>query len=350
MIRRALKVGAVLLVIGVGLGAWVSVQGEAKPVAQETKRLPVLRVSVVSPLQKTLDDDLRVIGTVVPREDAVVTSELSGLRVRAVFVEAGDSVKKGQPLALLDSESLSIQSQSAKAEFDHTQDEYTRASKLHSTGAITDEVVRNRQAALEVTRLRLRDMQLRLDRTQIVAPMDGLIYERSATTGGLTNGGEPLFRMAKGGKVEVEASVPEELVRRLKPGMPVTLKVAGDREPVPGTVRLIMPRVDNTSRAVGVRIRFEREPQAPVGAFCEASITVAKVGGWIVPGTALQQDAQGTYVWQVTSEKVVARKPVTVVMRTASNAVIKESLEGAPLVAKAGSFLKDGDLVAVVKE
>lgn len=350
MSKRAVTLGMILVVVGLGMGAWVGVSGKPKPSVQAAKAFPVLSVSVVAATQKTLDDDIRVIGTVVPRENVVVISELAGLRVRAVYAETGDYVKKGQQMALLDGESLSIQSQSLQSEFDRTRDEYARLKELQSSGVISKESLQQRQAAFEVARSRLRDAQLNINRTQIVAPTDGLIYERTATIGGLTNGSEPLFRIAKDGKVEMEASVPEALVRRLKPAMPVTLKVAGESAPESGSVRLIMPLVDITTRAIGVRIRFERERAAPVGAFCEASITVAKVGGWAVPGTALQQDAQGMYVWHVGPENVVARKPVTVVMRTAGSAVVKESLGGTPIVAKAGSFLKEGDLVAVVKE
>lgn len=349
MSRRATALGAVVVVVGMGMGMWACERGEAKPAAQVAKR-PVLSLTVVAAVQKTLDDDIRVIGTVAPREDVVVIAEVPGLRARAVYAETGDYVKKGQQLALLDSESLSIQSEGLQTEFDRTRDEYARAVQLQSAGTLSNEVVQQRQAAFEMARSRLRDTQLNIKRTLIPAPTDGLIYERNATIGGLTNGSEPLFRIAKDGKMEVEASVPEDLVRRLKPGMPVTLKVAGDGAAVSGSVRLIMPQVDDRSRAAGVRIRFERERVAPVGAFCEASITVAKVGGWVVPGTALQQDAQGTYVWQVGPENKVARKPVTVALRTASSAVIQESLEGMPIVAKAGSFLKEGNLVAVVKE
>jgi HlyD family secretion protein len=350
MSRRTKTLSVMFALVGVGLGAWAVVSGGSTPPPQAAKPLPVLSVSVVAAAQKSVDDDIRVIGTVVPRENVVVISELSGLRVRAVYAETGDYVKKGQPIALLDGESLSIDSQSLQTEFERTRDEYERIKEMLVLGIVSKEFGRQRQAAFEVARARLRTAQLNVNRTQIVAPTDGLIYERSATIGGLTNASEPLFRIAKDGKVEMEASVPEALVRRLKPAMPVAVTVAGESAPLAGSVRLITPSVDNTRRATGVRIRFDSERVAPVGVFCEASITVNKVSGWVVPGTALQQDAQGMFVWQVGAENVVGRKPVTVAMRTAGSVVVKESLEGTPIVAKAGAFLKEGDLVATVKE
>jgi len=350
MSRQTRALGVAIALVVVSVGAWVGLRGEAAPAARAAKGQPVLSVSVVAPEQRTLDDDIRVTGAVVPREDVVVVAELAGRRVRAVHAEAGDQVKRGQPLAELDGESLSIQSESLQTELARAREEYERANKLHQAGALSDELVKQRQAAFEVARSRLRDSQLHMNKAQIVAPADGIIYERNATIGGLAGGSEPLFRIAMSGKLEVEVRVPEDLVRRLRPGVPATLKVAGDSAPAAGSVRLIMGQVDAASRTVGVRISSERELVAPVGAFCEASITVAKVGGWIVPGTALLRDARGTYVWQVGPENVVARRPVTVLLRTASRAVIQEPLEGTRIVARAGAFLREGDLIAVAKE
>jgi HlyD family secretion protein len=350
MSRRIKTLCVMFTLVGVGLGAWAVVSGGSTPPPQAAKPQPVLSVSVVAAAQKTIDDDIRVIGTVVPRENVVVISELSGLRVRAVYAETGDYVKKGQPIALLDGQSLSIDSQSLQTEFERTRDEYDRIKEMLALGIVSKEFGRQRQAAFEVARAKLRSAQVNVSRTQIVAPTDGLIYERSATIGGLTNASEPLFRIAKEGKVEMEASVPEALVRRLKPSMPVAVTVAGDSAPLAGSVRLITPSVDNAKRATSVRIRIDGERSAPVGVFCEAGIVVNKVSGWVVPGTALQQDAQGLFVWQVGAENTVGRKPVTVAMRTAGSVVVNESLQGTPIVARAGAFLKDGDLVALVKE
>lgn len=356
MNKRSIAGGATLALIGVGLGTWVGINSASKAsppaaVAAETaKAPPLLSVSVVTAVQKTLDDVIRVTGTVVPRENVVVVSELSGLRVRAVYAETGDYVKKGQRIAALDGESMNIDSQGQQSEFERTRDEYARFKDLFASGVVTREAMQQRLAAFEGARSRLRGAELSISRAQIVAPTDGLIYERSATIGGLASGAEPLFRIARDGKVELEAQVPEALVRRLKPGMPVSVQLSGESTPISGSVRLIMPLVDSTRRANAVRIAFDRDRAAPVGVFGEAGITVAKVSGWVLPGTALQQDSQGTYVWQVDAEHAVERKPVTVVMRTEGSVVIGEALGSAPVVARAGAFLKDRDMVALAKD
>lgn len=351
MSRKAVAFG---LAAGVaGLGVWLGVNGAPRAAPQDAgdgaSMTPVLQVSVVQARHQAVNDDIRVIGTVVPREKVVVAPEMTGLRVRAVFAEAGDHVRKGQPLALLDGESLGIQLQSLQGEFDRTREDYARFKTLHTSDATSRESVEERQAAFETARSKLLDAQLSLARTRIVAPTDGFIYERTATIGGLTNASEPLFRIARDGEVEMEASVPEALVRRIRHGMAATVNVLGESDTVSGSVRLVMPMVDAGSRSAGVRIRLAPGRKAPVGAFGEARITVGRAEGWVVPGTALQQDEQGLFVWQVGRGSVVTRKGVTLVARTAESAVLNEALKDAAIVAKAGSFLHEGDVVAVAK-
>ena len=352
MSRRGIALGAAAATVGLSLaGAWVGVNGAVAPADPVPARAPLLRVSVVTAEQSSMAEEIRVTGTVVPREHVVVVPELAGLRVREVFAETGDRVRKGQRLAELDGESLHIQGEALRTEYERTREEYERMRELQSSGIVSREMLRQRQSAFEVAQARWRDTQLSVQRTQIVAPANGLIYERMATVGGLADGNQPLFRIARDGEVEMEASVPESLVPRLRPGMAVAVTVAGEGATVPGTVRLIRPVVDATSRAAAVRIAFVRPRGAPVGAsvgvFCEAAITVDAVGGWVVPGTALQQDAQGPYVWQVGPAQQVARTPVSVVARTAQRVVLGASPGPLPIVARAGSFLHDGDLVAI---
>ena len=350
MSKRGIIYGAVAVVLFISMGASISLRGNSvQPVTAATTP-PVLTVSVVRAEHRTLVDRIDVVGVTVPREDVVVIPELTGLRILNIHVEVGDYVKKGQKLAVLDSESLKIELQGLRTEYERTREEYQNLSAMQPSGAVSREALAQRRAAFEVARSRWENAQLSVQRTQILAPTEGLVYERQAAIGGLTNGSEPLFRLARNGEVEAAAAVPEAMVPRLRPAMAVSLKIAGNPVPVSGAVRLITPSVNRDSRATEVRISFKRDGVIPVGQFCEASIAVAQAAGWVLPGTTLQQDAQGMFVWALDAERKVIRTPVTVVTRTPQSVLVNEVLGGQPIVAKAGSFLKEGDLVAVSQD
>src|SRR5262245_2972889 len=182
MSRKLKSLGLLCTLVCAAVGAWavVSSRDDPAPAPTPAKPLPVLSVSVVAAPQKTVDDEIRVVGTVVPRENVMVTSELAGLRVRAVYAEVGDYVRRGQPLALLDGEGLSIDTQGMQTEYERTRDEYDRSKDMLAMGIVSKECGRQRQAAAEVARAKLRAAQLNVHKTQIVAPTDGLIYERIA--------------------------------------------------------------------------------------------------------------------------------------------------------------------------
>lgn len=346
--RKWYGVAAVLAAVGVA--AWIGVAGQPQTAATAAvAAAPVLTVSVVGAERRSIDDTLAVVGTTVPRENVVVVPELTGLRVREIHAEVGDYVKKGQLLALLDSANLDIQSHGLQSEFERTRDEYARVKALQPSGAVSREFVSQKNAAYEVARANLRDAQLNIRRARVVAPTDGVIYDRKAAIGSLTSSGEALFQLARNGEVEMEASVPERSVARLRGSLPASLAIAGETGPVRGAVRLITPHVNSANRSARVRIALERDGFVPVGVFCEARITVSKVDGWVLPGTALQQDTRGPYVWSLGPKNQVARTPVTVVTRTPEHVVVETMTGGERVVAKAGSFLKEGDLVAVAK-
>jgi HlyD family secretion protein len=337
------------LALCLGMGAWISMADNSKPVTEPKKSAPVLTVSVARAEHKSLEDLIQVVGVMVPREDVLVIPEATGLRIQDIYAEVGDTVKKGQRLALLDSESLKIQLDGLRTELELTRADYQRLATLQPSGAVSAQSVTQRRAAYEVARSRWEDAQLSINRTSIVAPTDGLVYERRAAIGSLTNGDEPLFRIARNGEIEAEAAVPESVLQRVRPAMSVRLDIAGNPSPVIGTVRLVMPRVDHDSRSAGVRINFKRDGFVAVGTFCQAGITVGTMDGWVLPGTAVQQDTKGTFVWAVNEHGNVVRESITIASRTPESVVIAEALEGRMIVVRSGSFLRDGDLVAVAQ-
>src|SRR5262245_55372176 len=132
---RAIVLGLLTVVLLFGVGAWISVNGNPKQAIVPVATTPaVLTVSVVRAEQRTLDDDIHVVGVTVPREDVVVIPELPGLQIRDIYAEVGDYVKKGQKLALLDAQSLEIQLQALRTEYDRTHDEYENLAAVQSSG------------------------------------------------------------------------------------------------------------------------------------------------------------------------------------------------------------------------
>ncbi|MCC2978289.1 biotin/lipoyl-binding protein, partial [Sphingomonas sp. PL-96] len=59
-------------------------------------------VTVAQVASRAMGGSLQASGLLIPFEEAAVTSELSGYRIANVLVDEGDTVRRGQPLAILD--------------------------------------------------------------------------------------------------------------------------------------------------------------------------------------------------------------------------------------------------------
>ena len=166
-----------------------------------------------------------IIGTIAARYDTPIGVEGDGGRVAAIYVEAGDHVKRGQVLARLDVSVLQPQVANlqaalelSRAEADLAAAEYRRALAVGASGALSAEETERRRsnsvtaaAKVKVAAAQLAEAQARLARAEVRAPADGIILTRSVEVGQTaTPGGGALFRMAEGGEVELRGQVAEQ--------------------------------------------------------------------------------------------------------------------------------------------
>ena len=208
------------------------------------------------------------------------------------------------------------------------------------------------RADLALAGAQRQELQVRLSRTELRAPVAGLVSERRARLGAVVGTGtEPLFRIVANGIVEMEAAVPETTLVRLRAGQKAMLTFVGGS--VGGLVRLVSPEVDATSRLGRVRIAIEATDRRPaIGSFVRASVSVAERTGVVVPLSAVLFGPDGAMVDVVTpvaGGHQVATRHVAVSLADAETAVIGEGLSaGDPVVAVSGTFLRDGDRVVPV--
>ena len=343
MIRRILLITIVIAAIYGGMKWLGKKDGDNAPVTA------ALSVTALPPKEGTIAQQLSVTGMTMPREEIVVITELSGLRVKEVYADVGDVVKKGQKLALLDGESLGNQLAQLQSDYDRARDEFSRVDAIKDTGAVSRESVAQKRTAMQSAKAKLDDAQLNLKRSTIIAPEAGIVFERKAALGALINASDPLFRIARHSEIELEASVPESDLRDLKIGQDVAVSLTGAAEPIAGKIRLIAPRIDSATRTANIRISMPKDSAAPVGLFANATITTSEKQGIILPATAIQQDSEGSFVWKLDEAKKAVRLPVTVTLRDNDSVMLSDIPTDITVIARAGAFIKEGDVVSVVE-
>jgi HlyD family secretion protein len=381
------------LALALSLSSSMSASGfaEEKAVAavQETKA-PVINVTPASKTEMVAT--ITVTGTIVPRQEVAVGTDVAGLLVLELNADQGDVVKEGDILARLDKSSLEIQlaqieAQRAQADASIAQSEaqivdaeiavrqaqeaLERARALSAKGINSKMELDNAtnahdsanarlntaQQALLATKSQLqlvaaqkRDVLLRLEKADVKAPASGVVLSRNALLGGIVsfNAG-PLFRIARDQDFELAANIPEIDLPQLKENMPVAVRVSGMDEPVAGRVRLISPEITASSRLGSVKIALDRNPAIRPGNFARAVIELTRRDGISVPLSSVVYHGRSALV-QVVKDGVIESRKVELGIRNDRAVEILQGLaEGEDVVARAGTFVANGDRVTPVR-
>ena len=202
------------------------------------------------------------------------------------------------------------------------------------------------EADLAQSRAVREELRLRLSRTDIRAPEAGIVNRRAARVGmTASTSGEPLFRLIARGEIELEAEITETKIASLKPGNAVVVALGGgDR--VAGSIRAVYPEIDRTTRLGKLRIRLEPDPRLRIGAFVRASVEVARTVGVTVPQEAVLYESDRRSTVMVVLDGIVHARDVRTGLVDDAGVEVKTGLaEGELVVARAGSFLREGDRV-----
>ncbi|MCE4225866.1 efflux RND transporter periplasmic adaptor subunit [Methylobacterium sp. C25] len=363
----------------------------AEPAAVPDPATLLPAVSVVPAQTREIVEQAVVTGTLVPRDEILVAPEVEGLRITDLLVEEGDRVAKGQVLARLSTEMIETQEASNKAAIARaeaaivqassqiTQAEAAnleakqaleRAQALVKTGNATAVTLEQRvstaqgaegklasakggldaaKADLATAKAQANEIALRRARTAIRAPEGGIINRRTARIGATATAvGEPLFRLIARGEIELEGDVPETALPRLKEGNPARLDIDETRT-LDGRVRRIYPEVDRMTRLGKVRISLSPDPALHIGAFARGKVEVARRTGVAVPLAAVLYTADGTASVLVAKDGQVRARTVATGLSAEGFTELSSGVSnGEFVVARAGSFLRDGDRIRAV--
>jgi RND family efflux transporter MFP subunit len=360
--RKLWIIGAVMLVLLIAIGLWLARTGGAGDGEKKPDLAPV--VTVVAPGRTTIEGQISANGTLAARREMPVGSVGEGGQVVAVLVEPGDWVGQGQVLAVVDRQvqvqqqaSSSAQIGVAEADARLAQSNLDRALKLVEKGFISkadiDRLTATRDAAnarVRVARAQYGELQARTARLNIVAPAAGLLLERRVEPGQVVGGGSGvLFRLAKGGEMELKALLSETELAQLSNGIPALVTPTGSTKQFQGQVWQVSPVIDPQTRQGAARIALAYAPELRPGGFASASIKAGTLVAPVLPESAILSDGKSSYVYIVGADNKAMRRDVKTGSIVANGIVVSEGLTGSErVVLRAGGFLQPGETVKPV--
>ena len=316
-------------------------------------------VTVMIPGRQSVEAVIAANGTIAARREMPVGVAGEGGQVVRVLVEPGQWVGAGQTLAVIDrsvqaqqAASLSASIRVARADADLAQSELDRAEALVGRGFLSKADLDRKRATRDSANARVRvaeaqykEAVARNGRLNIVAPAAGLVLTRQVEPGQVVGAGSGvLFRMAKGGEMEMLAQLAESDLQRVRSGTRATVTPVGTNLQIAGQVWQVSPVVNPDTRQGTVRIAVPYSDALRPGGFADARLVSGSAEAPLLPESAVQSGPEGNYVLIVGKDDKIERRPVKVGTVTDGGVSIASGLTGnEKVVVLAGAFLNVGD-------
>lgn len=279
-------------------------------------------VEVVEISRRDLSESLRVVGSVAPNETASIRPEMSGL-IRAIHFEEGRKVKKGDLLVKIDDSELQAQLAQTRSRHELAKLNLARAENLRQTQSNTQADVDRARSEFAAAEADIDLLKVRLARTEVRAPFDGVVEARTLSPGDYVNTQSIITTVNDLSRLKVEFQVPERQLAKVRPGTRFTVRSttveAGTR--VEGEVYFVNSVIDRATRSSSVKGYVSSDaPGLKAGMFCEIEVVLdVRKGTLAVPEGAILIDQRGPQLVTVADqggEKVAAFVPVTLGLRS----------------------------------
>jgi HlyD family secretion protein len=368
--RWLLIVVALAIVAALGL-AYYFYESNAAPaggaVAEKGKGKgkQVPRVTVTVPGRQVVANMISATGTIAARNEMPVSAVGEGGLVSKIWVEEGNWVRAGQVLVSIDrsvqgqeSNQLSAGIVAAQSDARLAQAELDRARALLDRGFISKADIDRKTAARDAARARVAVAQAqlganraRINRLDIRAPSDGLVLSRTIELGQVVSAGSGvLFRIARGGQMELRAQVGEAELVKLSVGQTASVIPVGSAQTYTGQIWQVSPIINAATRQGIARVALAYDRALRPGGFASAQIASGSADVPLLPESAVQTDAKGTFVLVVGANDKVERRDVKPGQVNNNGVPIIEGLSGQEMiVVNAGAFLNPGETIRPVK-
>jgi multidrug efflux system membrane fusion protein len=339
-------------------------------------------VDVVKAVEKDVPVDIQAVGNVEASSMVTVKSQVTGELMRILFRE-GDYVKKGDELFKIDSRTYEAQLEQAQANLakdeaalaqseanlarDLAQEKYAkseaaRAASLFDKHLVSKEQAEQSAAAAEAaaatvradhaalqsvratmnaTKAAIANAQVLLSYTSIQSPLDGRTGTLNLKEGNIASPNTDLTTINRLEPVYVAFSIPQNQLKSVKKGQPVT--VSAEESAVPpekGSLFFIDNAVDATTGTILVKALFENRDRALwPGQFVRVVLRLGtKTNALVVPEQAVQNGQEGAFVFVVKSDQTVESRKVVPGMNFNGQIVIEKGLEVGETVVTEGQL------------
>ena len=326
-------------------------RGDAKA---NTNSPHVVRVVEIDATRNGTNETRHYTGVVRARTESNLGFRVAG-KIAERLVNAGDTVKNGQPLLKLDPTDYQLALQAARAVHKQASLELERVRVLVEKRAESRDALERAVAAAESSAAQAEQIANQAGYTTLYADSDGIVMTTLAEPGQVVAAGQPVVVLAKNGSREAAVDIPESSLEQIRKHDATAQLYLNQAVTVPATLREISGVADPVARTYQARYVLDGEPtQFPLG----ATVTVrVSVNGDVaqptteIPLGSLIDRGDGAAVWVVdTGTSTIQKRTVSLAKLGAETALVSHGLEHGDLVVSLGAqLLNSGQVVRMSK-
>ncbi|MCK5659581.1 MAG: efflux RND transporter periplasmic adaptor subunit, partial [Alphaproteobacteria bacterium] len=250
------------------------------------------------------------IGNLSAGESAEIRAEIAGVIKSINFLE-GRFVKKGDSLVDIDDELILAELMKAEATYKVRQALFERNNKLKLSGYISKQEWEQSRGNLQETLADVESARIRLGKTKVRVPFDGLAGLRDFSVGDYVQVGQLLTTLDAVDPVKITFSVPEKNYGSLMPEQKVSFSVdAWPEEIFTGEIYAVSPRINRNTRNFDIRATISNvDGRLSPGMFAKVNIVIdVHKGALLVPEQAIIPRGNDNFVFVVREGKAVLQK------------------------------------------
>ncbi len=247
-IKRIVTSAAIVLVVLVVIGSVLAnnkKNNEAKTAVVSNTHTEVAVRTYQVQLQP-VELDFSANGNFAPAHQLNFAAENSG-RVVRILVDEGSKVSKGQTLAIINTNTLNIDLETAEAAYNNALKDKQRYENAFTTGGVTQQQLDQAKLALENAKARVAQARIRVGDANIKSSINGIVNKRFIEPGAVVAPGTQLFELVDVSTLNLKVNVNEQQVAQLKVGdrVQVRASVFPDKQ-FSGKITFIAAKADNS--------------------------------------------------------------------------------------------------------
>ena len=272
-------------------------------------------------------------GKLLPIEQSKLAFEIPG-KINKIYVDIGDSVKKGDVMVKLDDREASAQLNQAKAAYELSNQILERFENLRQQGHISIQDLDKARSDYIIAKSQFEFFEVKLQQTNLIAPFDGIIQSRFLDTGTVINSGIPILEIIDSNYVEAHISVPVIYLKDMEIGKNYNFEFDGKTTTAVFSKLAPMSPGGSDSRLAVFKFNEFFNPGSIAN--LEIKITEKSKGTW-VPLKSLSQSEQGLWSVYTIDNSVVVRDLVEIIYFEDDYAYVRGTLQNNDLIVLGGA-------------